>query len=102
MSTTMDLHHPILREFPEYREIIRRLKGEDEHFRTIFEEYHRLDDAVYRIEEEIDFATDQEIEELKVRRARLKDYIYHLIRRATAYAIAAEASAVSAGARLSV
>src|SRR6266571_486236 len=78
----MDLHHPILREFPEHREIIRRLKGSDDHFRKMFDEYHRLDDAVYRIEEEIDFATDQEIDELKLRRAKLKDYIYHLVRHA--------------------
>jgi len=78
----MDLHHPILREFPEHREVIRRLKGTNDHFRNIFDEYHRLDDEVYRIEEEIDFATDQEIEELKMRRAKLKDYIYHVIRHA--------------------
>ncbi len=79
----MDLHHPILREFPEHRDTIRRLKGSDDHFRKMFDEYHCLDDAVYRIEEEIDFATDQEIEELKMRRAKLKDYIYHLIHRAS-------------------
>ena len=78
----MDLHHPILREFPEHRDAIRRLKGSDSHFRNIFDEYHRLDDEIYRIEEDIDFATDQEIEELKMRRAKLKDYIYHLIRHA--------------------
>jgi uncharacterized protein YdcH (DUF465 family) len=81
-SVPMDLHHPILREFPEHREVIRRLKGTNDHFRSIFDEYHRLDDEIYRIEEEIDFATDQEIEELKMRRAKLKDYIYHLIRHA--------------------
>ena len=75
----MDLHHPIYREFPEHRETIKRLKGSDHHFRQLFDEYHRLDDEVYRIEEEIDFATDQEIEELKMRRAKLKDTIYHLI-----------------------
>ncbi len=78
----MDLHHPILREFPEHREIIRRLKGSDDSFRKMFDEYHQLDDVIYRIEEEIDFATDQEIEELKLRRAQLKDSIYHLIRHA--------------------
>jgi uncharacterized protein YdcH (DUF465 family) len=76
----MDLHHPILRELPEQRETIRRLKSSSDHFRHIYDEYHRLDDEIYRIEEEIDFATDQEIEELKMRRAKLKDYIYHLIR----------------------
>ena len=75
----MDLHHPILREFPEDRETIKRLKASDERFRKMFEEYHQLDDAIYRIEEEIDFATDQEIEELKMRRAKLKDAIYYQI-----------------------
>ena len=78
----MDLHHPIYREFPEHRDVIKRLKGADDHFRKMFDEYHLLDDAIYRIEEEIDFATDQEIEELKMRRAKLKDSIYHLIRHA--------------------
>lgn len=80
----MDLHHPILREFPEYRDTIRRLQGGDEHFRKMYDEYHKLDDAIYRIEEEIDYASDQEIEELKMRRAKLKDYIYDLIRHAPA------------------
>ena len=80
----MDLHHPILREFPDHRDTIQRLKGSDAHFRKMYDEYHNLDDAVYRMDEEIDFATDQGIEELKMRRAKLKDYIYHLIRHAPA------------------
>ncbi len=75
----MDLHHPIYREFPEHRETIKRLKGSDLQFRHAFDEYHKLDDEICRIEEEIDFATDQEIEELKMRRAKLKDAIYHQI-----------------------
>lgn len=79
----MDLHHPIVREFPEYRDTIRLLKGCDEHFRRMYEEYHRLDESVCRIEEEIEFATDQELEELKMRRAKLKDYIVHMLRRAS-------------------
>lgn len=74
----MDLHHPILREFPEHRDTIKRLQGEA-HFRNLYDEYHRLDDEIYRIEEEIDFATDQQIDERKMRRAKLKDYIYHLL-----------------------
>ena len=86
----MDLHHPILREFPEHREVIRQLKGVNDHFRNVFDEYHRLDDEIYRIEEEIDFATDQEIEELKMRRTKLKDYIYHVIRHAPGVSLAYE------------
>ena len=76
----MDLHHPILREFPEHRDTIKRLQSNDAHFRNLYDEYHRLDDQIYRIEEEIDFATDQEIEEQKMRRVKLKDYLYHLIK----------------------
>ena len=89
----MDLHHPILREFPEHRETIKQLKAADERFRKMFEEYHTIDDAIYRIEEEIDFATDQEIEELKLRRARLKDYIYFTIRHAPEAALSHGSSA---------
>jgi uncharacterized protein YdcH (DUF465 family) len=94
-TVPMDLHHPILREFPEHREIIRRLKGSDDHFRKMFNEYHHLDDAVYRIEEEIDFATDQEIDELKLRRAKLKDYIYHLVRHAPPSCPACEGTGIA-------
>ena len=56
----------------------------DEAFRKWFQEYHNVDDAIYRIEEEIDFATDQEIEEKKLRRAWLKDRIYNAAKRAGA------------------
>src|SRR3989442_2494649 len=81
MSTTIiDLRHSILREFPEYRDTVKLLKAGDENFRRMFDEYHTLDEAIYRIEEEIDFATDQEIEELKKRRAWLKDKNYLAIR----------------------
>lgn len=78
----MDLHHPILREFPEHRETIKHLKSSSESFRTMFAEYHKLDEMVYRIEEEIEFATDQEFDDLRKRRAWLKDQIYYQIRHA--------------------
>ena len=84
----MDLHHPIYREFPEHRDTIKRLKVSDDQFRHSFEEYHKLDDEICRIEEEIDFAMDQEIEELKMRRAKLKDAIYRQIRHAPMVAAA--------------
>ena len=83
----MDLHHPILREFPESRETVRQLKVTDDRFRRMFEEYHQLDDAICRIEEEIEFASDQEIEEMKMRRAWLKDQIYYAIRHAAPFPV---------------
>jgi uncharacterized protein YdcH (DUF465 family) len=51
---------------------------------------------VYRIEEDIDFATDQEIEELKMRRAKLKDYIYHIIRHANIAPVATNEARIAA------
>lgn len=79
----MDLHHPLNREFPEHRETILFLKVGDERFRKMFDEYHQVDDAVYRIEEEIDFASDQEFDELRMKRAQLKDQLYAAIRKAS-------------------
>ena len=52
-----------------------------EGFRRMFDEYHQVDDAVCRIEEQVDFATDQETDELKMKRAWLKDQMYRQIRR---------------------
>jgi uncharacterized protein len=83
----MDLHHPIFGEFPEYRDMIKRLRNTDDTFRKWFVEYHDVDDAIYRIEEDIDFASDQEIEEKKLRRAWLKDQIYRAVKKASAPAV---------------
>jgi uncharacterized protein YdcH (DUF465 family) len=69
----MDLHHPFLKEFPAHRETIRSLKLADGVFRTSFEEYHKVDDEICRIEEEVEYASDQQIDELKFKRAKLKD-----------------------------
>jgi uncharacterized protein YdcH (DUF465 family) len=77
----MDLHHPLTIEFPEHKETIRHLKLSDARFREMFDEYHRVDDTICRIEEEVEQAGDQEIDELKMRRAKLKDQLYTAIRR---------------------
>ena len=76
----MDIHHPFVSEFPEHRETIRSLKLADAKFRAMFEEYHQLDDEICRIEEDIEFATDQQIDELKFKRAKLKDALYSAVR----------------------
>ncbi|MGA2244242.1 MAG: DUF465 domain-containing protein [Verrucomicrobiota bacterium] len=77
----MDIHHPFVNEFPEHRESIRTLKLADGKFRQMFEEYHELDDAICRIEEDVEFATDQQIDELKFKRAKLKDALYIAVQR---------------------
>jgi len=77
----MDLHHPFVVEFPAHRETIRSLKLADGKFRQMFEEYHVLDDEICRIEEDVEFATDQQIDELKFKRAKLKDALYTAVQR---------------------
>jgi uncharacterized protein YdcH (DUF465 family) len=77
----MDLHHPFVAEFPGHRETIRSLKLADEKFRRMFEEYHHLDDEICRIEEDVEFATDQQIDELKFKRAKLKDALYSAVQK---------------------
>jgi uncharacterized protein YdcH (DUF465 family) len=76
----MELHHPLVKEFPEHREIIKHLRASDDNFRKMYEEYHNLDDTICRLEEDVDFGTDQEIEELKMRRVWLKNHLYTTLR----------------------
>ena len=80
----MDIHHPFVSEFPEHREVIRRLRLSDNRFRQQFEEYHQLDDEICRIEEDVEYATDQKIDELKFKRAKLKDALYAAVRQQAA------------------
>ena len=84
----MDLHHPFVREFPAHRETIRSLKLADSKFRAAYEEYHQLDDEICRIEEDIEFATDQQIDELKFKRAKLKDALYAAVHKHEAAVVA--------------
>lgn len=76
----MDLHHPLLSDFPEFQTTILTLKDQDPRFRSMFDEYHQVDDQVCRIEEEQAHATDCELETLKMRRVVLKDALYHKLR----------------------
>ena len=82
----MDLHHPLKTEFPQYQQIITTLYSTDERFHAFMEEYDRVDDRICRIEENLEFATDQEIEELKLRRVHLKDWLYYAVTHRTAAA----------------
>ena len=77
-------HHPLVKEFPQYREVIHRLKVEDPEFRALFDEYHELDRRVYRIDQETEAVADARAAQLKRRRIFLKDVLYARIREAAA------------------
>ena len=76
---TTDLHHPLITEFPEHREAIHDLKIANARFRRLFDEYHRVDREVVRIEGEIEPASDSVTEGLKKRRLQLKDDLNHML-----------------------
>jgi len=84
----MDLHHPFAAEFPGYSETIRSLKSADGRFCAMFEEYHTLDDKICRIEEDVEYANDQQIDELKFKRTRLKDALYAAVQKHEALLVA--------------
>ncbi len=71
-----DLHH----EFPELGERIHRLKLENAHFARLFDEYHRVNREVVRIEEGVENTADAYLEGLKRRRLHLKDALYRMLR----------------------
>lgn len=69
-------HHDIPKEFPEYKEVIKRLCEDDTDFKLMYIEYHSLDDEILKIEQHIEATSDTYAEDLKKKRALLKDRIY--------------------------
>lgn len=71
--------HEIAEEFPEYKDKIHDLKLGDGHFARLFDEYHELNREIHRIEAAGINVSDQEYENLKLVRIRLKDEIYQML-----------------------
>jgi len=75
-------HHDLLSELPEYKEQIHELKVSNAHFRKLFDEYHDLTKDVENMEsEQKPVATDVE-EAAKVRRLKLKDEMFAMLKQA--------------------
>ncbi|HDR1313707.1 TPA: YdcH family protein, partial [Pasteurella multocida] len=51
--------------FPEFRDLISKLKLEDAHFNRLFEKHNELDHRIKNIEANIELGTPQEVENLK-------------------------------------
>ena len=76
-------HHPLIKEFPEYHDLIHKLKTEDSHFRSQFDEYHELDKEIFRHEQDIEPTSDDYLEELKMKRVHLKDALFNALKKAS-------------------
>lgn len=73
-------HHGLVHEFPEHREKIHTLKMSNDHFKKLFDEYHKLDKEVFRVENDIDPKSDITLENLKKQRLALKDELFQMLK----------------------
>jgi hypothetical protein len=85
-TCTVHAHHPTggLPMFPEYRDLITRLKGHDVHFTRLFDKHNELDQVIKNKEAHIEPGSQVEIEQLKKEKLLLKDQIYGILRQASA------------------
>lgn len=72
--------------FPEYRDLITKLKTEDARFERLFDKHNELDQKIKNMEARIEPATDIEIDVLKKEKLALKDELYQILRKADAAA----------------
>jgi uncharacterized protein YdcH (DUF465 family) len=72
-------HHDLIHELPEHREKIHTLKLENTHFARLFDEYHVLTKEVEHLENEGIPVSDENFENKKKARAKLKDELYTMI-----------------------
>lgn len=68
--------------FPEYRDLITRLKGHDHHFTRLFDKHNELDQTIKNMESHIQPGSQVEIENLKKEKLHLKDQLYVILRKA--------------------
>lgn len=70
--------------FPEYRDLITKLKTTDRHFLNVFDKHNELDQQIKNKEAHIEPATPIEIETLKKEKLALKDELYGILQKAAA------------------
>ena len=68
--------------FPEYRELITRLKTSDHHFGRLFDQHNALDQKIKNMESGLESASHEQIETLKKDKLLLKDQLYAILRKA--------------------
>lgn len=74
--------HELHEEFPGAAAVLHALKLENAHFNALSERYEAINHQIYRIEAELDAASDEVVEKLKKERLMLKDEIAGLIQAA--------------------
>lgn len=73
-------HHPLIEEFPEYKDNLHNLKLSNAHFRRLAHEYEGIDKSIFRAEQGIEIVNDDYLENIKKERLHLKDLIYSMLK----------------------
>ncbi len=71
--------HELHEEFPDHADRISELKVADAHFAKLAEEYHEVNRAVHRAETNVEPTDQFNEEEMRKKRAALKDEIYKIL-----------------------
>ena len=74
-------HHPLVKEFPEYKEKIHSLKTSNNAFSQLMERYEEIDKQIYRIESGEEPTSDEFVDGLGKERLQIKDHLYQIILR---------------------
>jgi len=72
-------HHDLHHEFPEHGPLIHELKLSNQHFARLFGEYHKTTAEVEALEVRDVPVGDVAIEDMKKKRAKLKDELYTML-----------------------
>ena len=68
--------------FPEYRDLITKLKTTDHHFTRLFDRHNTLDQKIKNMKSHITPGTHEEIEVMKKEKLMLKDQLYAILKKA--------------------
>lgn len=69
--------------FPEFRDQITQLKGNDHHFTRLFDKHNELDQKIKNMESRVEPSSPTDIENLKKEKLALKDQIYVILQKST-------------------
>ena len=72
--------HELIEEFPDQIDALRTLKGSDAHFARLYDEYHTINEAIYRAETDVEPTDDLHMGEMRKQRMMLKDQIAAALR----------------------
>lgn len=73
-------HHPLVKEFPLYKDEIHTLKASNNYFHHLMERYEAIDKQIFRIESGEEPTSDEYVNKLGKERLQLKDELYLIIK----------------------